>query len=272
MLLIPRTARIAASASSIRPKSFSTDSKLMAGKATLGKGNKQPLYASVYTQLVERIRSGQWTPGQLIPNEFSIAAEFGVSQGTARKALEKLAADNLVVRRQGRGTYVYQHTPDDILCRFFNLFDDKGTRIKPRNRSTTCVVGKASRIEQRALGLQKNARVIRIDRLRLRGRTPFITEAVTLPAATFPGLADMPKIPDTFYDTFQKDYGVHVTRTDERITAVAANAITARELEVAPGTPLLRIERVAFALGNRPVELRVSLCHLVRAHYLARTS
>jgi GntR family transcriptional regulator len=243
----------------------------MAAKATLDKGNMQPLYASVYAQLVERIRSGHWTPGQLIPNEFAIAADFGVSQGTARKAIEKLAADKLVVRRQGRGTYVYEHTPDDILCRFLNVFDDKGGRMNPRNRSTKCAVAKATRIEQRALGLQKNTRVIRIDRLRMRGRTPFITEAVTLPEATFPGLADMPKIPDTFYDTFQKNYGVHITRTDERITAVAATAKTAQELEIPPGTPLLRIERTAFALGDRPVEWRVSLCHLHRAHYLANT-
>ena len=72
-------------------------------------------------RLVERIRSGEWKPGQLIPNEFEIAAEFGVSQGTARKAISELAAEGLVLRRQGRGTFVVEHTPAHVLFRFFNI-------------------------------------------------------------------------------------------------------------------------------------------------------
>jgi GntR family transcriptional regulator len=243
----------------------------MPRKVASGKTIKQSLYAHIHAQLVERIRTGQWKPGQRIPSEFAIADEFRVSQGTARKALEALAADKLVVRKQGRGTFVFEHTPGDILFRFFNLFDDSGERIVPRNRSTKCAVGKANRSERKALALQANARVIRIDRLRMRGRKPFITESLSLPEATFPGLADLAEIPDTFYDVFQKNHGVLVMRTDERIKSVAADARTARKLDIPPGTPLIKIERIAFALGDRAVELRVSLCHLHRAHYLAQT-
>jgi GntR family transcriptional regulator len=235
------------------------------------KNDKLPLYAQVHTELVERIRSGQWRPGQQIPNEFQIAAEFKVSQGTARKALGGLAAANLVVRQQGRGTFVFEHTPDEILFRFFNLFEDTGTRIIPHSRSVKCVVGKANRKEQKALHLQKNDRVIRIDRLRMRGRKPFITELITLPEATFPGLADGPEIPDAFYEIFQKVHNVLVTRTDERITAVAADARAAQELSVPVGRPLLKIDRFTFTLDDRPVEWRVSLCNLQQAHYLAVT-
>jgi GntR family transcriptional regulator len=243
----------------------------MPRKTSSSKTIELPLYAHVHSQLVERISSGQWKPGQLIPSEFAIAAEFKVSQGTARKALEALAADKLVVRKQGRGTFVFEHTPDDILFRFFNLFEDSGKRIVPHSRSTKCAVGKAKPLERKALGLHANARVIRIDRLRMRGRKPFIAEQLTLPEATFPGLADLPEVPDTFYDVFQKTHGVLVMRTEERIRPVVADAKAARQLEIQPGTPLLKIERVAFALGNRRVEWRVSLCHLHRAHYLAST-
>jgi GntR family transcriptional regulator len=235
------------------------------------KTDKRPLYARVYAELVERIRSGHWKPGQLIPNEFEIAAEFNVSQGTARKAVGALAAQNLVVRHQGRGTFVFEHTANDILFRFFNIFDDSGDRIVPRSRSTKCVTGKANKAERKALRLQKDAAVFRIDRQRTRGRKAFIIETITLPEAAFPGLADLPEIPDTFYDIFQKTHGVLVTRTDERLTAVAAEGKVAQELSVSFGAPLLRIERIAFTMDDRPVELRVSLCHLAHAHYLART-
>jgi GntR family transcriptional regulator len=236
-----------------------------------GEADKRPLYAQVYAELLERIRSGKWKPGQLIPNEFEIAAEFGVSQGTARKAIGALADANLVVRQQGRGTFVYEHTPDDIMFRFFNLFDETGDRIVPENRSLRRVVAKANQAERKALRLAPNARVIRIDRIRLHNHKPFITETAVLPEAAFPGLVNAEDVPDTFYDIFQKSFGVLVTRTDEHLTAVAAERKAARDLHVANGTPLLRIERVTFTIDERPVEWRVSLCHLRRAYYLART-
>lgn len=232
---------------------------------------RRPLYAQVHAELVERIRSGQWKPGQLIPNEFEIAAEFGVSQGTARKAIGALAVANLVVRRQGRGTFVYEHTPDDIMFRYFNLFEDNGARIVPYSRSTKRVLAKANGAERKTLNLPGSARVIRFDRIRAHGRKPFITESIILPEAMFPGLADADDIPDTFYDVFQKNYGVLVIRTEERLTAIAAEPRQAQELDVPAGTPLMRIERIAFTLDERPVEWRISLCHLKRAHYLART-
>ena len=232
---------------------------------------KRPLYAHVYKELAERIRSGRWKAGQLIPNEFEIAREFGVSQGTARKAIGALAEAKFVVRQQGRGTFVYEHTPGDILFRFFNVFDEAGERIVPVSRSTKCLAGKANRAERKALRLATNARVVRVSRIRAHGRRRLITETVVLPDAVFPGLAGLPEIPDTFYDVFQKAYGVLVTHTEERVTATVANAACAEDLGIAAGTALIRIERTAFTMDGRPVEWRVSLCHLKGAYYLART-
>ena len=232
---------------------------------------KRPLYAHVYNELAERIRSGRWKAGQLIPNEFEIAREFGVSQGTARKAIGALAEAKFVVRQQGRGTFVYEHTPGDILFRFFNVFDAAGERIIPVSRSTKCLPGKANGAERTALRLATNARVVRVSRIRAHGRRRLITETVVLPDAVFPGLAGLPEIPDTFYDVFQKAYGVLVTHTEERVTATVANAACAEDLGIAAGTALIRIERTAFTMDGRPVEWRVSLCHLKGAYYLART-
>src|SRR5712671_4836781 len=170
----------------------------------------RPLYAQVRERLIERIRSGEWKPGQLIANEFEIAAEFGVSQGTARKAIGDLASEGLVVRRQGRGTFVVEHTPAHVLFRFFNLFDVDGTALVPDSRDTRSSLAQAGSGERKALGLEPNARVIRITRIRTRDGAPFISETIALPEALFPGLAEQAQMPNTLYDLFQKAYGVLV--------------------------------------------------------------
>ncbi len=231
----------------------------------------RPLYAQVRDQLIERIRSGVWKPGQLIPNEFEIAAEFGVSQGTARKAIEALASERLVLRRQGRGTFVVEHTPAHVLFRFFNIMDHAGSPITPDSTKVSAVVAQSTDEEQTRLALTAGDEVIRISRVRTRDGNPFIAETIALPAELFPGLIDLPVIPNTLYDLFQKSYGILMMRTDDRLTAVSADADAAAKLGVAPGAPLLRIDRTAFGLDERPIEWRTSLCHLENAHYIART-
>ena len=232
---------------------------------------ERPLYAQVRARLVERIRSGVWKPGQLIANEFDIAAEFGVSQGTARKAIGDLASEGLVVRRQGRGTFVVEHTPDHVLFRFFSIFDESGEAVIPDSRDAGSVVARADTEACATLGLDSDATVVRIVRTRTRNGVPLIRETIALPEALFPGLAERSPIPNTLYDLFQKAYGVLITRTDDRLSAVAADPRTAAILEVATGTPLLKIDRIAYGLDDKPVEWRVSYCHLGGAHYLARS-
>ena len=235
------------------------------------KDGDRPLYAQVRERLIGRIRSGEWKPGQLIANEFEIAAEFGVSQGTARKAIGDLASEGLVVRRQGRGTFVVEHTPAHVLFRFFNVFDETGAAVIPDSRDTKASLAAASTAERNALGLEQQARVIRITRTRTRNGAPLISETIALPEALFPGLVERPDMPNTLYDLFQKAYGVLVTRIDDRLSAAASDAETAAVLGVAPGAPLLRIDRIAFGIDDKPIEWRVSLCHLAGAHYLARS-
>ena len=231
----------------------------------------RPLYAKVREQLVERIRSGVWKPGQLIPSEFEIAAEFGVSQGTARKAIGALASERLVMRQQGRGTFVVEHTPAHVLFRFFNMFNAAGELITPDSRQASCTIAPADGPEQMALHLAPGTEVVRINRVRTRDGTPFICETIRLPQELFPDLAHIDPLPNTLYDLFQKTYGILLVRTEDRLSATAADAETARVLQLPAGAPLLRIERTAFGLDDRPIEWRVSLCHLQGAHYLART-
>ena len=239
--------------------------------SSVGKGaDARPLYAQVRETLIERIHSGVWKPGQLLPNEFEIGAELGVSQGTARKALDSLAADNLVVRRQGRGTFVVEHTPANVLFRFFNIFEDGGDQILPESDGAAPHLMKATVEEQRALGIGPDAKVIRVERVRRHKGKPFIVEVMVLPELLYPGLAERSVVPNTVYDLFQKEYGLLVARADERVTAVLAAAAEAKALGIAVGAPLLRISRIAYGLDDVRLEWRVSLCRLDGAHYFAR--
>jgi GntR family transcriptional regulator len=177
----------------------------------------------------------------------------------------------LVVRRQGRGTFVVEHTPAHVLFRFFNLFDAAGRAVIPDSRDTTALLAAASAEERNSLGLDQDAMVIRITRTRTRDGSLLMRETIALPEDLFPGLAERRELPNTLYDLFQKAYGAFVMRTDDRLSAVAADAETAAALGIAPGAPLLKIDRIAFGLDDRPLEWRVSFCHLGDAHYLART-
>lgn len=230
----------------------------------------QPLYEQVRELLFQRIQSGQWGPGMALPNEFQLAAELGVSQGTVRKALGVLADEQLVVRRQGRGTFVAEHTPADILFRFFQFYDEHGERVRPESRNRQTRRGKAKRDEAARLGLDKDARVIRHRRERTVHGVPFILEAVVLPEARFAGLGSDAEIPNTLYDLFQKEYGVTVGRADEKLTVTAAGASEATALNVGVGQPLLKIDRLTRAIDEQPIEWRVSLCHLDNLHYAVR--
>jgi len=65
-----------------------------------------PLYQQIKALILQSLQQGEWKPGEAIPSEMDLAARFRVSQGTVRKAIDELAAENLVVRRQGKGTFV----------------------------------------------------------------------------------------------------------------------------------------------------------------------
>jgi GntR family transcriptional regulator len=231
---------------------------------------RRPHYQRVRDKLVEQIRDGIWAPGQAIPSEPEIAREFRVSTGTARTAITMLANDNVVVRRHGRGTFVFEHTPEDELSRFFRLFDAARRCIGTDGQASRVERAIASRTERRELNLAKGSKVLRIARLRARDGAPFAVERISLPEELFPDLADRQRLPNTLYELYQKSYGVHVIEVEERLTAVAADAGTAKALGTACGTPLLQIERLAIALGGKPVEWRVSLCNLSDARYITR--
>ena len=230
----------------------------------------RPLYVRVREILVQRVSSGYWKPGQSLPNEFELADELGVSQGTVRKALDMLASEHLVVRRQGRGTFVAEHTSADIHFRFFHLHDADGCPAIPDSIGIKVEVDVARPAERKALRIDQGGSVIRIRRVRTVEGEPVIVERIVLPGDLFAGIEAIDPIPNTLYDLFQRRFGVTISGADEELTAIAASAQEAKLLKVAPGAPLLEINRTAMGVDGRRIEWRISRCLTTRLHYFSQ--
>ncbi len=219
-----------------------------------------PLYEQVRLRLIEGISAGRWRPGEALPSEAALAASHGVAIGTIRKAVDSLVAERALVRHQGRGTFVTAHDGGRLLFHFFHIVGRSGARPYPEVRTLSFRRDRADAAAARALGIAPHDKVIRIRNvLSLEGRARIVDD-LTLPAALFPGLSEKIFLArdNTIYHLFQSRYGINVLRTDERLRAVLAGADEARLLNVAAGSPLLEIRRVALTFRDRPVELRIS--------------
>jgi GntR family transcriptional regulator len=231
-----------------------------------------PLYQQIKALLLEGLRSGEWKPGEAIPSEMDLAARFRVSQGTVRKAIDELAAENLLVRRQGKGTFVATHTEQQVRYRFLKLMPDSGTldaEGQPQREVLECRRARAPADVARALALRSGDTVIQVRRVLSFGTVPTILEDLWLPGNAFKGLTaqQVAGYHGPTYAMFEVEFGVRMVRAEEKIRAVAADATQARLLQVTTGSPLLSVERVAFTYNDVPMEVRRGLYRTDSHHY-----
>lgn len=218
----------------------------------------QPLYAKVRTELVRRLSSGEVPPGTALPAEGALASEMAVSVGTVRKAVDSLVADGVLRRHQGKGTFVTEQTPELANFHFFRLVDAKGERVLPQAGREVIVTIRAGAKTALRLGLAAGEMVVLIDRFRTINGRPAILETIEVPSALMPGLEHETPLPNALYPHFQARHGISVISTDDRLSAISADAAAAKLLEIPVGTPLLLVERVAYDLMGRAVEWRKS--------------
>jgi GntR family transcriptional regulator len=227
-----------------------------------------PLYQQIKALIMRGLQETEWHPGESIPSEMDLAARFKVSQGTVRKAIDELAAENLLVRRQGKGTFVATHAEQHVQFRFLRLTPDSGETGGMARRLIDCKRQRAPVDVARTLQLRVSDPVIRVRRvLAVRG-APVVLDDIWLPAALFKGLT-MERLAQhrgPMYGLFESEFGVRMIRAEEKIRAVAADATTAELLALKAGDPLLSVERLAMTYGDKPVELRRGL-YVTTAHY-----
>ncbi|MCP4317301.1 MAG: GntR family transcriptional regulator [Hyphomicrobiales bacterium] len=229
----------------------------------------KPLYAQVKDQLIRRLVNGTWQPGMNIPSEQELARQLSVSQGTVRKALDAMTAENLLVRRQGRGTFVAEPEDSRILFQFFRLTADDGpdNDAFPQSRLLRWSQESATEVEAEALAIKSKSPVWRIERVRQIGGSSTIAETICIPTITYPGFEDLTEIPNNIYQLYSSRWGITIAKADEQLKAILCDAGDSATLGCDVGEPLLLITRIARDLESNPVELRCSRCLTNDMHY-----
>lgn len=230
-----------------------------------------PLYQQIKGLILNSLRLGEWKPGEAIPSEMELAARFRVSQGTVRKAIDELAAENLLVRRQGKGTFVATHAEQQVQYRFLKLIPDNGDTSSEgpaQRRIIDCKRLRASADVARALALRTGDPVLQVRRVLSFADKPTILEDLWLPGGPFKGLT-AERLSDyhgPMYALFETEFGVRMVRAEEKIRAVLPDSVQSSLLKTEHNTPLLSVERIAYTYNDAPMELRRGL-YLTDTHY-----
>ena len=227
------------------------------------------LYKAVKHKITESLRTGEWKPGEVIPSEKKLSARYSVSIGTVRKAVDELTAENVLIRHQGRGTFVASHGRGRYFFSFFHIVRQDGHREFPAVELVEFDRRQADAKTAAALGIGVGDKVLCFtNRLSLQGE-PVILDQITVPAALFKTLNErtLRDRRSTIYQLYQEQAGISVIRTADRVRATKADAAKARLLQVPAGHPLLLVVRVAHSFKDRPVELRHSYVNTDRHEY-----
>lgn len=241
-----------------------------------------PLYRQVKSALLRLLESGQLGPGETLPNEAQIANALEVSIGTLRKAVDELVHEHILVRRQGKGTFVAMHNNDRFMFQFFHIEprpDVFDPRVVPEREfpvvdNLAFTAGRATDSEAYALRLRVGDDVWRVDNSLSLGGQCIMHDRIVISSAVFKGLTAkrFKERPSTIYSLYQTDHGISVIRAQERSRAVAASGEVAKVLGLRVGTPVMEVHRVAITFGERPVELRISTINTQNHDYVSLLS
>lgn len=240
--------------------------KLVAGAAL-----DTPLYKEVKRLLTETVSAGEWKPGSAIPAEWKLAERFKVAVGTVRKAVDELVSENILIRQQGRGTFVAAHNRARLMFHFFHIVRNDGSKLTPEVVMLSFISGLADAEEAAHLGIKTGSKVFRIRNVLHLAGEPIIFDTIVIPQALFSKLTGkiVTERPNTIYHLYQTAYGITVVRSAERLRARLADAESAGVLGVKVRSPLLEIRRVAMTFNDAPVEFRRSLINTEQYEYFS---
>jgi GntR family transcriptional regulator len=215
----------------------------------------KPLYAQVRDMLLVRVKRGEWTAGECLPNEFMLSAEFNVSIGTVRRAVAELEASGVLLRKQGRGTYVAGAGPAALQQKLSCLRLPGGDRLTPAYTLVSILRRAAASGEAKHLGIGNGGLAVEVVQTLAHGDSRIGVEVSVLCAASLPRLETQLHFGQNLYPVLA-DYGMLVTRVEETIGLEIADGAVGAHLGIEAGVSLLAVERVAITLDGQIAELR----------------
>ena len=249
-----------------------TDALAVAADSQAATPAFSPLYQQIKGLILQSLQASEWKPGESIPSEMELAARYRVSQVTVRKAIDELASGHLLIRKQGKGTFVATHAEHQVQYRFLKLVPDQGdlnTEGPAQREIVDCKRLRASAEIARALALRSGDTVLQVRRVLSFANVPTILEDLWLPATPFKGLT-AERLADyhgPMYALFETEFGVRMVRAQEKIRAVLPDKAQRELLQLPPNTPLLSVERIAYTYNNTPMELRRGFYRTDTHHY-----
>lgn len=228
-----------------------------------------PLYESVKEKIKSAIHLGIWKPGEVIPSELDLADRFGVSQGTIRRAVRDLAVEGILVKQQGRGTFVMSPSVN------YEVFRNKLLWFTPDDPATGAREVEIAAFEQilppprvaEMLEMTAPAEVFHIKRHHryAKYREVFCFEDIYLPVKRFKGLTEAElnqyqHYQVSLYPFFETRFGVTVASMVDKARAVLLNHKQAVFAGVPMPYPAISIERQTFTIGHKVVEFRSHVC------------
>ena len=219
---------------------------------------KMPLYYKIESDLKNKIFSGHYKSGDILPSERELIDMYKVSRLTARAAVDRLATENLVVKIQGKGTFVA--TPQ-LNCRMGPLYSGgeeilmRYYEVKTKVLNLKIII--PNKIVKEYLELQEKEKAVYLERLRYANKTPVALIKSYLPYRYVPYVELIDFTDKSLYQILENSYDLQLHEAQETIEAVKAEARSANLLEIKPGTPLLLNQRVTRLMDGKVIEYEI---------------
>ena len=234
---------------------------------------KVPLYHQLKGLLRDRIESGEWQPGQRIPPERELCSTFNVSRATTTQALNDLERMGLVERRQGKGTFVAQPKLVQSLLGFYTFTESTlANGLKPLIKIISIGVVAPAVRHAKMLKLPSEAKVIRIERLRLVNGEPVLLDECIIPYDLCPNLVHEDLEKNLLHDVLSQKYGVRMVGQEKWVEPVILDDYEAGLLRTKRGALGLLVERIAYTDGKKPMEFRKMLVPGHRCKYVVEVT
>lgn len=214
-----------------------------------------PLYVQIAESLLDKIESGELSPGDRLPSERELSERLGVNRLTLRRAFRVLEDQGLLIRRRGSGTYVAEPKIEwqaGQLIPFTRGAQRRG--YTPGSKVILFERRPAEAAVARELGLRVSAPVYYVHRLRFVNREPVLLERFTIPAQRFPGFERFDLASRSLYEVMETEYGISVSRARQSLEPAVASEYEAELLGIKPGAPLMLERRLTVDQGGQPVE------------------